>query len=832
MAHLVALYCALAFCTVAVAPSVMQRNGDQFADVYYHLGEVKSFTYEAVVKSSGFRDRNGGTRGDQQHERFACRCNITATHHYNDSSWLLKLKVFDMRHVSLDRYGNAREIPAPVEDEELLQHPFYVVQRHSGAIANVFYPSQESHDVVNLKKTVADSFHTRMDLFSHEKFTSSPDSDGGEVIQEEDGRGIYNATYSRHLVKDHHVIRRHCKHHHSRYMTSMTHDPSHPDLLDKSEIFHTTDVHIHNHSKKIQFVSKIQSVKLDHSKPRYMETVAESLLSNHQVKARSEASSTLRLVATYAGNESRKDFSPAAAARAVKGLVKDHCICAHDWKARRNERLKQDIDSPEEVLACFERRRQNATCTSRLLQLIKYNNTAFEDHFATFEQQSPVVKAILIDAVPLIGTVSAQNWLVTVLLRYDPAKDLDKPIVVRAVSTSHHILKPHVELLYVLNRMSNDPTLQLEFRQAALLALGTCAGRTLPEHRDRVFSQLRDRLQILKDGDGSDPHDMEMMGTILRALGNQGDPRLLDITPWFHAHAADTVRETAAHVLRRISNDDAERRLLWVATADPNATAQIAAIEALMHSERANSPNVVHTFEDQLLTQPALDEQVESRMLFYLQVEAPETLAHCNATRQQFKLQETQQPQPRRNLMQIEAFGNNVTLDLSSIQTTLLDVYLGKNFVLDKNLGHEQFGAAFKAKSDNFAALRLSLFGGEFEVNLVTEAVLKVHGFGMSMDIIKGALAFNAGMSYKNTIWDQIEDSMHTGGKYVNVAMDASRVGLMGMEAGLTFAANKTKKVADAIDYTLDKVQLVEKVVETLTKSNNFSQGFADVRHS
>lgn len=109
-----------------------------------------------------------------------------------------------------------------------------------------------------------------------------------------------------------------------------------------------------------------------------------------------------------------------------------------------------------------------------------------------------------------------------------------------------------------------------------------------------------------------------------------------------------------------------------------------------------------------------------------------------------------------------------------------------------KGFGHPQFGAEFSTRSKNFAALRVSLFGGEFEVNTATETLLKATAFGASIDCLKGALAFNAGMSYKSPL-DKLLAKAHEGGKYIKIGMDSKRIALVGMQKGLTFAADKTQ---------------------------------------
>ena len=154
------------------------------------------------------------------------------------------------------------------------------------------------------------------------------------------------------------------------------------------------------------------------------------------------------------------------------------------------------------------------------------------------------------------------------------------------------------------------------------------------------------------------------------------------------------------------------------------------AVRTLQSTARNNSAAVTEAFERILIQEGTdLDEVLAERMLQYLKLQDPVRYDQC-------KLAQAQAQAERRQMQSasIEGVGE-VSLDLQQLQTTLVDVYLGKNFELQKNLGHPQFGGFMSARSENFGRLRVSLFGGEFEVKCVTEVSLKVHGFGMSMDV-------------------------------------------------------------------------------------------------
>lgn len=273
-----------------------------------------------------------------------------------------------------------------------------------------------------------------------------------------------------------------------------------------------------------------------------------------------------------------------------------------------------------------------ACSTGRLHTLIQAQPDALNEHLADFDSLSPTVKGVLIDVVPMIGSRYAQLWLVK-FLHGQPGLEWST----RAIAATHQIKLPEKELLEAIFELSLPTTEESRtISHAALLALGSIAGRTTSDNED-VFRHLVKELQLLKMSQSS-TEDVERMGAVLRVLGNQGHDDLLDHTPWFHNHASLSVRETAAHVLSRVQSPDAEVRLLWVVEADPNVTTRAAAVMALQDSSRNNTNEVADTFEWIQFTQgPDLDEILESRMMQYLKVESPAKFSDCNTARELIK---------------------------------------------------------------------------------------------------------------------------------------------------------------------------------------------------
>lgn len=283
----------------------------------------------------------------------------------------------------------------------------------------------------------------------------------------------------------------------------------------------------------------MHSVSVDHDEPRHMEPVQDSPLGGHRFRASVDAQGRMTVIGTTRGRAKHDPVRRQRASRErVKGLREDKPDISLDLSRQDGD---SEILSAEEVLQCFEHSMQNATCTSRLHRLLKYQPGALDEHYGMFEELSPKVKAVLIDAVPLVGDRNAQLWLVDFF-----SKQRSLRWNLRAINAAHHVLRPERELVAAVLRLSIEPHgtgVRYEdrtLRHSALLALGSLAGKC-PEQNDRVFNFLARKLEVLKMAHGA-PDDMETMATVLRALGNQGHDSLLDLTPWFHNHASTSVR--------------------------------------------------------------------------------------------------------------------------------------------------------------------------------------------------------------------------------------------------------------------------------------------------
>ena len=95
--------------------------------------------------------------------------------------------------------------------------------------------------------------------------------------------------------------------------------------------------------------------------------------------------------------------------------------------------------------------------------------------------------------------------------------------------------------------------------------------------------------------------------------------------------------------------------------------------------------------------------------------------------------------------------------------------------------------------------------------------------FGFEIPIMKGCIAFNAGMSYKNSLASSLAKMGFVGGKYIKMFLNARRVLLLGIERGLTYVADKIALVADQIDWLINKVEWVMNLTSAFEKAGEFA---------
>ena len=113
---------------------------------------------------------------------------------------------------------------------------------------------------------------------------------------------------------------------------------------------------------------------------------------------------------------------------------------------------------------------------------------------------------------------------------------------------------------------------------------------------------------------------------------------------------------------------------------------------------------------EQAAVRQDLHETVISPLMTYLKTHNPDCIERCAMARAEME--------HRRRMQSVDVPGlGEISIDLSKVKTTLIDINFGRNWKTKKSMGSAVFGGEFGLVTKNFVKLRLSLFGGEFEVS-------------------------------------------------------------------------------------------------------------------
>ena len=105
----------------------------------------------------------------------------------------------------------------------------------------------------------------------------------------------------------------------------------------------------------------------------------------------------------------------------------------------------------------------------------------------------------------------------------------------------------------------------------------------------------------------------------------------------------------------------------------------------------------------------------------------------------------------------------------------------------------------------------------------MTEASLMAFAFGFEIPIMKGCIAFNAGMSYKNSLASSLAKYGFVGGKYIKMFLNAKRVLLLGIERGLTYVSDKIGAIGDQLDWLIDQVVFIMNLTDAFARAGDFA---------
>ena len=271
------------------ASSMSQQAGGANARVDYDPDTVYTYNYDMDFESLGFSQTysQGGSGDDVpvDKQQLSCSCDVTPVKpEPDDDGWLLQLEVHDVHHRVIDSYGRHLEMASNGLDQKMGRN-FFFVQRPDGHVPYVYYPSDESDEIVDMKKGMANMFRSRTDVFQppppgagdHEQ-EQQPHSDPMPVqLEEEDHTGRHNVTYS--MARQPGgltVVTRHRRHDPTQYVKLVRGPQRSAEALKDSSVFERQEVHVDHATGKIRAVHSEHYVKLDHGSPRFVDEVRTS----------------------------------------------------------------------------------------------------------------------------------------------------------------------------------------------------------------------------------------------------------------------------------------------------------------------------------------------------------------------------------------------------------------------------------------------------------------------------------------------------------------------------------------------------------------------------
>ena len=410
------------------------------AAVNYNIGVVYTYAYEVHLQSFGFSNRNHqGTATNPDTQRVSCSCDVTAVRQFSDNEFLLHLEIYDMQQEIIDRYGNKRVMQHAGDNDIRMQRDFFFVQRYDGRVTHCFYPADEDPEIVNMKKGMANHFRT---------FLSNVDTMEAE---EEDHHGRHNVTYSVSSYGDKTTVIRDRIHDNAQYGIVKQQSHRNMDGFQDSEVRESHQVEIERNTGKIQAVTSVHIARLESKPPRYIDEVPEDFVFEFQAHA--DINTKLQLVGEAHTLSERKRGLRESEADELVGLTQDNLVATMAVHFSSEE---AEIDQPSisEVFECFERDAHDSTCAIQLHRILRHDAHALDAHLAQIEHLSSARQAVVLDALPDIGSRSLQLWLATYLDGRNTSSRAQSELTLRAVTSTHFMLDPQPELVTSLWKLS------------------------------------------------------------------------------------------------------------------------------------------------------------------------------------------------------------------------------------------------------------------------------------------------------------------------------------------------------------------------------------------
>ncbi|XP_028399178.1 uncharacterized protein LOC114522645 isoform X2 [Dendronephthya gigantea] len=651
----------------------------------------------------------------------------------------------ELRHPRVIRSKGGRTIKHVVDHnlEKKLSRPFFFVQSRKGEVTHVFYPHDDSEDLIGMKKGVVSAFHLKLhpDL-KIMSFNNKEEDDSGIHVTYYDVnyRNTTHSNFTKQWSGNDYL-----KHADGRPVEGKKHVKSRYDAAVKIED------------------NVIKSVKRTHFSQLHNEKHFKRPLTNPDFQKQPNLS-------IKASGESKLDMlscsqKPPRRERSVgdESLVTMLADLKQDSLTHADfHRLHwSKIGNPEkptrtfyELLRCNSdisvKKHELLQCIKELHYLARTDNETYRtiaELTLSRSHQNFSTWSGLVGALVVKGDYETQKALSQALLsEYPrPLSDREHSILLEAVFFIP--LGPlYPELLQALLSLHKNNSKSEEVTVRAMLVMSGLVRRVHEAGYNRSLSD--DIAQYLHQSFKTHParvHDdeSESRETYLRnhiwAFGNLGHSSSLNTIVRYLDHDSSGIRYSAVSALRNLPFKDTEHHLLRALKHDEHVTVKAGVIEVFLERRQNISDDMREGIEDALWSAKEGDE-LDSKITEFLDKHGDQS--HHTIK----KLRKRRAAIKRKKRALIPALKPK-------------EFSLGPRREWKKGFGGSKAGAEAMMSLVNQVRLQIGLFGGKFEVDVDNLALLRAHVFVWSYEVLRGKAAFKMSARFKNDI---PKDLIHT----------------------------------------------------------------------
>ena len=420
----------------------------------------------------------------------------------------------------------------------------------------------------------------------------------------------------------------------------------------------------------------------------------------------------------------------------------------------------------------------------------------------------------------LAGSHYGQDCLVRLMRNDSLAAERFSDLLI----ATHGVDDPNPRLVDHLKSVTMTTTsdvFDMDSRHAAALSLGRLARKANergddPIARD-IVAHLEARLVACPVHDSNelwsqfDDHAV----VYAAALGNAGHDasfvRLLE----FAEHNQTNVRRAAIYGMRHMTWTKVEPVYVRI-IVDKNRTEaeKLAAMDAMLsHADELSGEGVealASLYHESIVRYPDVEKHLKNFFSTRLDDRSREVL-------QRGRILTTVEETKQRHLTRARR-DSKLEQFLETALKPLVDQAFGVNKEFGKDFGADKVKARFKAIFRNLARVYLSIFDGRVEFDIFNDVNAYVSAFGLRFDIVHGRAAFQAGLSFKNTILSNL----------LNTVIDTAEKAVGSVRSAL---APLVKFVVKILDFLDDTFSSVDKILEPVLPFLNVMEqaiGFLD----